>query len=105
MVTTLLLMLAMGGVPWATGGQAQDARYEHRVVVATTSWDREEDVDGSLERHVNALAARGFEVAALVGGGDAAIPRSQTPSLRRRGPRRPHLRGDGAGRRRRARGA
>jgi len=52
--------------------QAAATRYDHRVVVATTSRDQESDVDESLERNVNALAALGYELTALVGG-DAAV--------------------------------
>lgn len=73
MVGRTLLTLAMCLAPVAPSLRAQDVRYEHRVVVSATSWDREEDIDGSLERHVNVLAARGFEVAAFVGGGNPAI--------------------------------
>lgn len=47
---------------------AQALRYEHRVVVATTSLDRELDVEESLARNVNQFAALGFEVGAIVGG-------------------------------------
>ncbi|MCZ7652839.1 MAG: hypothetical protein M5U13_17350 [Thermoanaerobaculia bacterium] len=43
-------------------------RWEHRVVVPTTARDTELEVEGSLERNVNRLAALGFEVTALAGG-------------------------------------
>lgn len=55
--------------------RAAAARYDHRVVVATTSRDQESDVDGSLERHVNALGALGYELTALVGGDATVIDR------------------------------
>ena len=42
--------------------------YEHRVVVPTTSLDRERDVEDSLARNVNQLAVLGFEVGAIAGG-------------------------------------
>lgn len=47
---------------------AQSVRYEHRIVVATTSLDPELDVEESLARNVNQFAAVGFEVGAIVGG-------------------------------------
>lgn len=65
-------------VPAATDDRAAvaqptaTARFEHRVVVSTTSLDREQDVEGSLERNVNALAAVGYELTAFVGG-DAGV--------------------------------
>lgn len=48
--------------------RAAAVRYDHQVVVATTSRDLESDVDASLERQVNALGALGYELTALVGG-------------------------------------
>lgn len=58
------LLFVVGGL-W---GQVGEVEYEHRVVVPTTSWDREQEVEQSLERNVNRLAALGFEVGAMVGG-------------------------------------
>lgn len=52
--------------------RAAATRYDHRVVVATTSLDRELDVDASFERNVNRLGAIGYELTALVGG-DASV--------------------------------
>ena len=49
-------------------GRAQDARYEHRVAVSTTSLDTEREVEASLERNVNLLGQAGYEVTAIVGG-------------------------------------
>jgi hypothetical protein len=51
--------------PHAAGA---DATYEHRVVVSTTSLDTEREVETSLERNVNRLAAAGYELTAIVGG-------------------------------------
>lgn len=48
--------------------RAAALRYDHQVVVATTSRDVESDIDASLERQVNALGALGYELTALVGG-------------------------------------
>lgn len=48
--------------------QGPEPVYEHRVVVATTSFDRERDVEESLVRNVNQLGALGFEVGAVMGG-------------------------------------
>jgi len=65
----LLAALAAGLSPGAARAvSAQELRYEHRVVVATTSRDRELDVEASLARNVNQFAALGFEVGAIVGG-------------------------------------
>lgn len=52
---------------------AQAIEYEHRVVVPTTALDREIDVAASLERNINALAARGFALAAVTGGDSQAL--------------------------------
>lgn len=49
--------------------------FDHRVVVATTSLDRELDVEASLERQVNRLGALGYELTALVGGDPRIIDR------------------------------
>lgn len=62
-------------LPAAAAGQAELVVYEHRVVVATTSLDRELDVEESLLRNVNRLAAIGFEVGAILGGDGAIIDR------------------------------
>jgi len=70
-----LLVALPAALPASGGGATRHAaatRYDHRVVVATTSRDQESDVDESLERNVNALAALGYELTALVGG-DAAV--------------------------------
>jgi len=48
--------------------RADGLRYEHRVVVATSALDFDTNIAPSLERQVNALAARGFALAAFVGG-------------------------------------
>lgn len=48
--------------------RATAVRYDHQVVVATTSLDFESDIDASLERQVNALGALGYELTTLVGG-------------------------------------
>lgn len=56
------------GVAVPACAQAGAPVYEHRVVVATTSLDREIEVEQSLLRNVNRLAALGFEVGAFVGG-------------------------------------
>jgi len=48
--------------------QPNTVSYEHRVVVPTTFLDFERDVDESLVENVNQLAARGFEVGAIMGG-------------------------------------
>lgn len=55
------------------GAQNPEVLYEHRAVVATTSLDRELDVDQSLERNVNLYAAQGFEVGAISGGHGALL--------------------------------
>lgn len=47
---------------------ADGLRYEHRVVVATSALDFDMNIAPSLERQVNALAARGFALTAFVGG-------------------------------------
>lgn len=64
--------LAVAAVAWAQGPEPV---YEHRVVVATTSLDRERDVEDSLTRNVNQLAALGFEVGAMMGGRGAVLDR------------------------------
>ncbi len=46
----------------------EELLYEHRVVVATTTEDRENEIDQSLERNVNQLAAHGYAVSAILGG-------------------------------------
>jgi hypothetical protein len=53
------------------GAQARTA--EHRVVVATGESDLDSDVEASLQRQVNRLAAAGFEVAAIMGGAAPVI--------------------------------
>lgn len=68
-VVACLLLAASGHA------SAQAVRYEHRVVVPTTSLDRELDVEGSLARNVNRLAAVGFEVSAIVGGHGTMVDR------------------------------
>lgn len=60
---------------WMAAGQTAEPVYEHRVVVATTSLDRERDVEESLARNVNELAALGFEAGAFVGGHGALLDR------------------------------
>jgi hypothetical protein len=65
--------IVAGGTTAARG--ADGARYEHRVVVSTTSLDQELDVEGSLERNVNRFGAAGFEVAAIVGGSAGVLDR------------------------------
>jgi hypothetical protein len=55
--------------------QSADPVFEHRVVVATTSLDFERDVEESLTRNVNRLAALGYEVGAILGGQGAIIDR------------------------------
>jgi hypothetical protein len=68
------LVVAIAGLTfWFAGAvdgrlAAQPSRDEHRVVVSTSTSDRDEDVEASLERHVNRLGAAGFEVAAILGG-------------------------------------
>lgn len=62
--------LALVAVPYLG---AQTIEYEHRVVVPTTALDREIDVAASLERNINALAARGFALAAVAGGDSEAL--------------------------------
>ena len=54
---------------------AQSVRFEHRVAIATSSLDAERDVEASLERNVNALAAVGYELTAFVGGQGAVVDR------------------------------
>ena len=60
-------------VALAPAPEARQTRYEHRVVVPTTSVDRDQFHSESLERNVNALAARGFELTALAGGDGALL--------------------------------
>ena len=70
--TLVTAAIHTSAIPPAPPSQATAAatpvRYDHRVVVATTPLDRREDIDGSLERHVNRLGALGYELTALVGG-------------------------------------
>lgn len=61
--------------PAVAPAQTPTPVYEHRVVVPTTSRDRELDVEESLARNVNELAALGFEVGAMVGGHGALVDR------------------------------
>ena len=72
-----LALLVTGGAPVLP---AQPPSYEHRVVVPTTSINRDAEIADSLEQNVNALAARGFELSALAGGDgvvlDAMLARS-----------------------------
>lgn len=68
-------LLCLGLFPALAVAQADFVAYEHRVVVATTSLDRELDVDASLLRNVNRLAAIGFQVGAILGGDGAMIDR------------------------------
>jgi hypothetical protein len=63
----LLLALTLSSVSSAGAADA-DGAYHHRVVVSTTSLDTEIEVEASLERNVNRLAAVGYEVTAIVGG-------------------------------------
>lgn len=60
-------------LPAASAAQPPPPRYEHRVVVSTTELDAEREVDASLARNVNALAAVGYQLSAFVGGDGAAI--------------------------------
>jgi len=60
-------------LPLAAARAAAPVGWEHRVVVPTTSRDTELEVEGSLERNVNRLAALGFEVAAIAGGDGALL--------------------------------
>jgi hypothetical protein len=64
----LLSALALAATGAAAPAGAAAPRYDHQVVVATTSRDFESDIDASLERQVNALGALGYELTALVGG-------------------------------------
>ena len=64
----LLCALAASAALAIAPARAAAARYDHQVVVATTSRDFETDIDASLERRVNALGALGYELTALVGG-------------------------------------
>lgn len=66
-----LVVLACA-LPAATAAQ-EPVRYEHRVVVATTSRDRAEDITESLEHNVNRLGALGYELTALAGGNAAIL--------------------------------
>ncbi len=61
------VLVAAATLAIASAGAAAP-RYDHQVVVATTSLDFETDIDASLERQVNALGALGYELTALVGG-------------------------------------
>lgn len=67
------LVVAIALAAAVASGRAQPVRYEHRVVVPTTARLFDSDISGSLERNVNALAARGYELTAIVGGDAAAI--------------------------------
>ncbi|MGE0811833.1 MAG: hypothetical protein AB7O28_25385 [Vicinamibacterales bacterium] len=69
-IVTGATVLALGVAPHLS---ARAVRYEHRVVVPTTGLGREIDVAASLERNVNALAARGFALAAMAGGDSPAL--------------------------------
>ncbi len=53
----LLCALAAAAALAIEPARAAALRYDHQVVVATTSRDFESDVDASLERQVNALGA------------------------------------------------
>ena len=64
----VLCALALAATVAAAPARAAATRYDHQVVVATTSRDFESDIDASLERQVNALGAIGYELTALVGG-------------------------------------
>lgn len=70
-LSSICLATVFGSVP-ALGA---DPTYEHRVVVATTSLDRERDVEESLARNVNRLAALGFELGAILGGHGQLVDR------------------------------
>lgn len=78
-LTGIALAVVVPGVPVQGISKAvvqgADVVYEHRVVVATTSLDREQDVEDSLARNVNVLARLGFEVGAIVGGSGALVER------------------------------
>lgn len=63
-----LLIAALLAAGTLAPARAAGPRYDHQVVVATTSRDVESDIDASLERQVNALGALGYELTALVGG-------------------------------------
>ena len=64
----VLCALALAATGATAPARAAATRYDHQVVVATTSRDFESDIDASLERQVNALGAIGYELTALVGG-------------------------------------
>jgi len=64
----LIGALVAAAVLMTAAAPAGAARYDHQVVVATTSRDFESDIDASLKRQVNALGALGYELTALVGG-------------------------------------
>lgn len=70
-IASLAILVAIG----LARGQDPIVVYEHRVVVATTSLDFEADVEGSLLRNVNRLAALGFEVGAILAGDGPMIDR------------------------------
>lgn len=68
------LAMAVALVLGATAGRAQKpVRYEHRVVVPTTARLYASEINENLERNVNALAARGYELTAIVGGDVATL--------------------------------
>ena len=78
------LVVAVAVVAAVASGRAQKTvRYEHRVVVPTTARLYASEINESLERNVNALAARGFELTAIVGGDVATLDAMLT--------RRPYL--------------
>jgi len=72
-LTLSVVLAATAAAPERAGAAAP--RYDHQVVVATTSRDAESDVDASLERQVNALATIGYELTALVGGDGPILDR------------------------------
>lgn len=67
--------LLIGGLLSAPASMADSQAWEHRVVIPTTAVLYDEDISASLERNVNALAARGFHVAAFVGGDPVVLDR------------------------------
>lgn len=69
-VVIVALVAAWAGV---ARPRADGLRYEHRVVVATSALDLDMHIAPSLERQVNALAARGFALTAFVGGEGALL--------------------------------
>jgi hypothetical protein len=67
------LAAVLPGLMPMSAPEARQVRYEHRVVVPTSGIDRDQFHAESLERNVNALAARGFELTALAGGDGALV--------------------------------